>query len=208
MIPPSSIDLTTVGAVKSWLSGSGIAPVNTSDDDAIQACVTYFSNVFLWRTSMTNQDGTMPDENPFLQVVTYTETYDGPGGPRLFLNHRPIQDVQSLMISGQTIMASTGWGQTGYVIDGNKASITLRGCGWFYMDTQNINVVYDAGYPDLPSDIVLAATKSCALQYKRKDWIGLHSKSLAQGAGTTSYEAWELDPDVERLISNYTRWAV
>jgi hypothetical protein len=205
MIPPSAIDLTNVAAVKTWLSGTGVPPNNTSDDDSIQACITYFSAVFIWRTANGPQDNSFPDVSPFNEVVVADEVYDGSGSSRLFLNRRPIQFVNSLVVQTQNWIESTSYSQTGFVIDGTGASIFLRG-GLFPALPQCVFVGYGAGFNQTPSDIVLAATKSAALQYKRKDWIGLHSKALSQGAGTTSYETWELDPDVERLISNYTRW--
>lgn len=216
----SAIDLTTVTLVKNWLSANGVAPTNTLDDDAIQACVTAFSATFLQRTSRGPQDGSFPAASPFVAPVTYTEVYDGNGHDRLFVRNSPIQSVTSVIIGPYTIPHSTGWGVNGWEISGSKKYLFMRGgasvasfpglggVGAFAKGTQNVQIMYSAGYSSTPIDIQKAATKTSALEYKRKDWIGLVSKAMANGAGTVSYRDWEYDPDVENLIANYTRWTL
>ena len=217
------IDLTTVAKVKTWLSSGGLAPSNTDDDPQIQACITSFSAMFLWRTCKGNQDGEEPSESPFVAPISYTEVYDGNGKDRIWLRNSPIQSVTSVIVGTVTLTLSTGFNSPGVTVSGNKkyificrgntgiVNLTDLGYGWggcFPRGRQNVQVVYSAGYNSTPDDIEMAARKAAALNYKRRDWIGLRSKSLGQGAGSTSYQDWEYDPDVERLISNYTRYAM
>src|SRR5208282_4750682 len=108
--PNPALDLTTLAQVKSWLSSNGTAPAATSDDQNVEACITYFSLVFLWRTGLGPQDGSIPTNSPFIAPVAYTEVYDGSGSSRQFLHNYPIQSVASLQIENYQVPASSGWG--------------------------------------------------------------------------------------------------
>jgi hypothetical protein len=58
-----------------------------------------------------------------------------------------------------------------------------------------------------PPDVQLAATRMVYLTYKRRGWEGL--RSMAQkDVGQTNYSAWEVDPEVREVLSNYTRSAI
>ena len=219
----NAIDLTTLPLVKSWLAANGTAPTNTSDDANIQACITAWSAVFLRETGMGPMDGSAPTKSIFNSQIDFTEVYDGNGSNKLFLRHRPIVSVQSLILGTTAVVQSSGWGQAGFVINSDGLSLSLRsGSGGFsslsgfysgstssfWKGVQNIQVIYTAGYAATPFDIELAARKTAALNYRRKDWIGLANTSLGQGAGSTTYRDWIVDPDVARLITDYTRFAI
>jgi hypothetical protein len=217
------IDLTTVAAVKSWLSGTGIAPVNTSDDANIQACITAFSAMVLWKTGRGAENGAEPTQSPFTAPQSYTETRDGNGSRRMFLRNYPILSLSSLVIGFWTVPQSLAYGQAGWVIDQSGKSISLRGGsnayaspsffsfgygGTFYKDIQNIVITYTAGFAQIPDDLGLTATKVVSLMYKRKDWIGLRSKTMANGAGTTSYVDYEMEPNDVATVVHYRREAL
>jgi len=218
----SPIDLTTLAAVKGWLASQGVAPNNTSDDGNIGDAITAFSAMFIWRTGRGPLDGSDIVESPYVSPVTYDEWYDGNGSQRMFLRNSPIRDVTTLTIGNYTIPKSTNINTAGWVIDGTGASIALRNHGGgsftqgynfgfggsFVEDIQNVHVVYSAGYSSVPYDIEMAARKEVALKYKRKSWIGLKSSSMGQGAGSTTYVEWEVDPETERVMQNYARTAV
>lgn len=227
MVPNPYVDLTTLANVKSWLSAYGTAPANSSDDANIQACITTASIQFMWMTGRGASDGSIftvtspptPIVSPFVQPVQYSEWYDGEGKCRMFLKNYPIISVESVSVGFQSIPQSTGWGNAGFVIDGSGVSISLRsggsglsfspfypgGYGTFCKGLQNIHVLYTAGYPSTPPDIELAIRKWVALNYKRKDWIGLDSKSMGQGAGSTRFTKEEFDTEVQRLVDFYSR---
>ena len=72
---------------------------------------------------------------------------------------------------------------------------------------QNANVVIAYAYNGVPLDIENAVNIQVQLNYKRRDWQGLSSQGNPQ-LGTTAYTKWEIPPEVERVIQNYTRSAI
>jgi hypothetical protein len=203
-VVPNPIDLTTRAEVKSWLE---IAQEITSDDDLISGCITAASAYWLRRTGRGPASDEIPDLSPLVEPVTYDETYDGSGSARQFLRNNPIVSVTTLEVNGRTLPASTKFTERGYVIDGNGKSLVLRG-ELFSEGMQNVHVVYKAGFNGVPADIRLAATQMVAVNYKRRQWIDQKSQAMAAGAGTVTYRDWELPPEVERVIQNYSRTAV
>jgi hypothetical protein len=231
--PANPIDLCTVDDVLGWLNAqSPPAATPPTDVCSIQAIITSWSSMFLWRTGRGPMDEEMPTESPFNSIVNYVEAYDGNGHSKLYLRNYPIQSVNSLQIGNNTIVLSPGYGQAGYSVSVSKKYLHLRPGGgtffgslygsWygsvFWKGIQNVFVDYMAGYDPEPADIMMACIKSVALEYRRRSYIGVSSKSMAQGAGTISYLSpagaggdkgasggFEYDPDVERLILNYTR---
>lgn len=157
-ILPSPIDLTSINGVKSWLSANGQPNASTSDDANIQACITALSAEFLWRTGRGPRSNVLPTQSPYVEPVSFSETYDGNGHDQLFLRNAPIQSVQSLMINGVSIPQSTGYGVFGfaiaddgrslYMIHGSGAILSTRlGFGHhFSKGRQNVSVQYTAGY--------------------------------------------------------------
>jgi hypothetical protein len=262
--------------------------------------------MFLWATGRGPQDGSFPTASPFVIPISYDEFYDGNGSIRMYLRNSPIQGVILLQIGYHVIPQSTLWGQQGFVIDGSKESISLRGGSgggstsfsfgqwnsWnFWKGIQNVHTTYIGGYnfkkptvldvilpvtsppvaanvqvpnspPWLvdngvtykatgtaltlvtgsptqgqytvsstglygfsyldngaevliaytaafpPPDIEIEVRKTVSLNYMQRDWIGMKSQSMANGAGSVTYinEVW--DPSMKILIDRYTRWAI
>jgi len=224
----SPIDLTTVAAVKSWLSSNGTASSNTSDDANVQLCITAASAYWLWKLGLQDGDVTEDTESPLVTPVTYSDTYDGNGKTAMFLRRRPIQSVTSLQINTQVIPACpvgpAGINVAGYVITDDKKQIVLRngsynfatlpqpygffGCWTFAKGTQNIFVTYSAGFTVTPPDIELACIQMVAQNYQRKKWIDQKSQAMANGMGTVTYRDWELPPEVLAVMNAYKRMAV
>ena len=74
----------------------------------------------------------------------------------------------------------------------------------------NVQVSYSAGYTRCPYDLQEACFKAVAINYRRKEYIDLASKSLSAGAGvsgTISYRHWALPPEIEAVINHYARYA-
>jgi hypothetical protein len=166
----SAIDLTTVSMVKSWLSANGKPSANDTDDPNVQLCITAASMYWLWRTGRAAQNASVPSSSPFNQSVTYTETYDGNGKNKLFLRNTPCLSVTSLTINGQVMPLSSVWNQTGYVINADGKSLSIRqgggqnttqtqqyvlGCPSFTEGIQNIQIVYQAGFVEQPVNLEL-----------------------------------------------------
>jgi hypothetical protein len=214
--PNTAIDLTNLGLLKQYL---GVQQNNTIADLVLQLCITAASVEWIWRTGR-GPEGVVPAASPFVTPQPYDEFYDGNGSVRQFLRNWPIVSVQSLLISGRSISLSTGFGFPGYVIDQSKKSLSIRSflrqsqlgrapCGaGFDPGVQNVQAIYTAGFTQVPQDIVEKCTKMVAVNYRRTGWLDMASKSESSGGGvtgTTSYRAWEIPPDVAKVMQNYTR---
>lgn len=153
------IDLTTVAAVEAWLNQANV------DTALIQSAITNYSQFVLTFTGRTNLNS----------VASYSETYSGSGGDRLFVRNYPILAVSSLVIGTTNIPQSTSPQLPGWVIDtaGSTAAVALRSGGgstilsdqwpsrWgaygnapplgctpyrFVEGIQNVAIAYQAGY--------------------------------------------------------------
>ncbi len=185
----------------------------TTDDGLLQSIISSVSLYWLKRTGYQSLN----------TATAYNEWYDGSGTQRLFLRNTPIVSVQSLVVNGQTIMASVNHQGAGYVIDqGEKALVLLRGVSstfdtnvlsfgiwlpYFTKGIQTVNVQYTAGFNGTPYDIQNAAGQHVAAWYQRRQWIDQQSQNVS-GVGTTTYHKWPIPPEVEQVIQQYTRYAV
>lgn len=209
---PSPIDFVTLADVKTYLQGTGES--GTSDDSVIANHITGLSAYLLRDLGRGNPDDSTPTQNPFLTPVTYTEVRDGNGHAKLFLRNNPIKAVSSLIIGSQLVPLSSGFGQAGYGVAGNAKYIFLRSgsgglsCGGnvFNKGIQNVQVVYQAGYNACPPDLFDVCVRSVALIYKRKNWLGMKSKSMGNGAGNVVYAEWEFTPYDTEVFAQYRNW--
>lgn len=203
------IDLTTLGAVKAFAEVA-----SAKDDDIIQACITGFSQYVL------NWSG----RDSLNSIADYTEVYNGNGALRLFLRNSPITAVTSVQAGNFTLTPSAAFGQFGYFIEQSKKSLafrtgnlgTLRAARFsfpgncFARGIGNIQVIYKAGYDGTPADLEYAIRHACAINYKRRAWLDMKSKSIsaAGGTGTITYQDWAFPPEVERVLWLYQRGAI
>jgi hypothetical protein len=204
--PNAAVDLTTVEAVKDFLSID-----NTADDRVLQRLVTscsFSAQNFLNRNLLS---------------ASYTEQYDGNGKRRLPVKQTPITAVSSLvinmpafpwsygqyqnapgpMVGGTTVPLSPDGAQSqpGYDFDSN----TIFLCGYtFAKGIQNVWVTYTAGYSAVPLDVEEAIVEWVADRYRFRGRVGEKSKALPQG-GSVSYETGFLPDRVKGSLSNYKR---
>lgn len=228
---PSPIDQCTVDDVLAYL-GTTTNPTSSSDSGNIQLCITSASKYWLWRTGNEPADGSTPTESPLVEVVAYDEFYDGQGGLRQFTRHRPIVSVSLVQIGLVTIPQSQQIGQPGWLIDSSGRCITLRNAAGgnlnpsqrltvgfqsnyggyrFFSDSnnpQNVRITYMAGYNGTPPDVFEKTIKMVAINYKRKGWLDQASQAMAEGAGTITFRSWDLSPDIENVIREYSRKAL
>lgn len=59
-----------------------------------------------------------------------------------------------------------------------------------------------------PPDIEIANRQMVALNYKRRDWIGLKSRAMGGNAGSTTYGDWIIPPEAMQVLSTYKRLAI
>lgn len=210
------IDLTTVGNVKSW------ANITThTDDDLIQSCITAASQ---YVTTRTGRDVVLTGVSPgssLNSIQQFTEVHDGNGALQLFLRNDPIISIVSVQNGPYTYQLQSAFGQPGiYIATGQRSIAFYVGptLGQFtspypisYSFTKgkgNIQVVYTAGYSGTPADLEECVKKIVATNYMRRQWIDLASVNLnagGAGSGSTSYRSWEIPPECEHVIQNYTR---
>jgi hypothetical protein len=142
---PSLVDLTTLSSVKTWMSAYGDPSIGTSDDQNIQLAITAASRLFLRETGRGSRDWQTTDASPFNQVLTFTETYDGKGTDRLFVDQFPVMSVLSVVVNGVAIQQSNGPASYGWGIHRDRKSLYMS-LGRFGRGTQNVTITYTAGF--------------------------------------------------------------
>lgn len=214
VVPAQDInDLVLLDDVKSYLN---IDANNTNNDLLLQLLISSFTTFVLNRTSMSS----------FSQPQTYTEIYDGNNNMRLMLRNYPILSLTSVLVGAYTVPLSTGVNVPGIYIDGIKRSIAFRNAPFFWPNYSvisatlfpysfvkgqgNIQVQYTAGYTQVPYDLQDAAMRAVAIYYKRRNYLDLDSNTLSAGAGvsgTVRYRSWDLPPEINKVISFYSRYS-
>lgn len=133
-------------------------------------------------------------------VASYTETRDGHGGRRLTFGKAPVSAVASVTVNEQSIPASPGPGQPGYLF--TPTAITLN--GWrFARGDSNVSIAYTAGWTAVPADIAQACIEVVALRYRQMERIGLVSKGLA--GETTAFTQADAPAAVLAVLETYRR---
>lgn len=124
-IPPSPLDLASLSGCKAWIGGIS----GSAQDANIQACLTAASVYFLRQTGRGPRNWQTAAQSPFNQPVTYTETYDGISGGKLWLRNFPITAVSSVTVGSYTVPQSNGPTLPGWAIDDQGRAIVIRGGG-------------------------------------------------------------------------------
>lgn len=202
-------DLVLLDDVKSWLK---ISSVNNDDDGLLQMLISGFSAYVYNYTGRDN----------FTQVRNFVETYDGNGAQRMFLRNSPIRTLNSVLICSWSVPQSSSPTVPGLFIELSQKSIALRTSGWALMPPQaiypyqftrglgNIIVDYNAGYTQVPFDLGEAAIKAIAINYRRREWADMASKSLSASpaSATIRFRDWALPPEIVAVLDFYSRQAI
>lgn len=178
--------ITTVDKVKTYLTIAG------TSSDAMLAELVAAADAFV--LSYTGRKTVLEAD--------FVERYNGTGSDRLMLDNYPIASVASLVVNDRTIGPSAGYGQQGYFFD-NRALVLYN--ERFTKGFRNVQVSYRAGFAEIPADMEQAATYIVSQMYKRKDRIGVSSKTIGQES--ISYNANDLDATSKTILNEYkTRW--
>src|SRR5271170_6079220 len=196
----AAIDFVTIGQAKAWIPGFASNP---APDETIQLIITAVSR------EITRITGAGIDQNPSSPTygecslnsqITFTEILSGNGSNVLFLNNRPLvgtNPIVSLLVNGYAPPINVGYGvsgvarHTGYSVcfqQGFGSGSSNTSVGWpaygptgsFPMGTNNIKIVYTAGYGQLvedsdpaeftaPEDLQEACLEIIAVNYTRRD---------------------------------------
>jgi hypothetical protein len=121
-------------------------------------------------------------------AATYTEYYDGTLTDQLVLKQRPINSVTSLS-ARSTTLNDADWDvvpTNDYFIDTNAG--ILSAVSTFYGGWDRWQVIYNAGYSTIPSDLQEAcATLSAYLTTTAADFSGGAIKRKTEGSRSIEY---------------------
>lgn len=137
------------------------------------------------------------------EEATYTEYYDGTGTDYLYTNQYPIVTISG--IYDDTLWA---WGEdtlisgTEYRISNNKRKVLYN--TYFTDASENIKIVYTAGYTTIPYDIQQVCITEVLRIYKRKLEPDVSSKSMQDG-GQNVYITDAFLPSSVSVLNSYKR---
>lgn len=210
-VVPYAIDLTTLAAVKDELNIQ-----STSADSELQQYITAWSMAVLNRTGIQS----------FSQPELMTETRDGNGNYQMFTRLRPIINVVSVSISGVAVAQAGVWPSAGYYVADDQRSIKLRNPQFpisynyypnyttpapgFQRGQGNVQLVYWAGYVNVPVDLEMASRRMVAIYYGRKKTRDQASQGIAAGGttATTRFRDWDVPPEICKVVDYYSRLAI
>jgi hypothetical protein len=225
--------MTTVGAAKDWIPGFKNNPAPDATLQKLVTGVSRDVVRMLGaRVDWTKGSPTfgMSSLNAQIQI---TQRLDGNGSNVLFLDARPCLSIVSLQINGYTPPINVVYGQPGVYIEKDAYSIafatsgfgsgSVQTVGWpscgssgtFPMGRGNILITYLAGYgipvPDsdpqeytTPDDLEVAVDQIIALNYTRRDRVGLDSENI-QNSASTSYAKYDYPPEALAVLRKYVR---
>jgi hypothetical protein len=193
-------DFVVLNDLKRWL---GLEIGNTKEDDILSALITNLTAAMLNKINRAA-----------LLTATYTETRSGNGSSHLALKNFPVTAISSLTVNGVAVLASPDGIQAGYVFDIYQVSLIGSYFGWpppgnnfganFNSGTNNVVVVYTAGYATIPLEVSQACKEWCAFKYRQRSWIGQTSKHLATGE-TVSFSQKDMPDTVAAVLQQYQR---
>ena len=203
-MPTAPDDLCVLADLKAWLN------IQTATEDVLlQNLITRGSLQMLRWMSRDH-----------IIATSYTENRDGNDALFILPRNFPLISVSSVTVNGISISQATDQVSAGFVFDARK--IMLRGgssafyslgpyCSQYqYRFTrgfQNVQIVYQAGYQSVPSDLQQAAIEGFAYIYRRRTHIGEDSSS-ASGQVTINFSKEMLPPSVQMTLLQYRRRAL
>jgi len=185
-----SFGLTTRALVKSHL---GLGDSSTTHNVLIDSLVTGLSSQLQSRSGR------------HFGSWVHTETYDGLGVGRLWLEQGPLQSVTSIeelsySDAGEAALELDAWRYEGVGRsselggDDRRAHIVRLDGGKFSRGVRNWRVIYTAGYVNIPAGLTMDCTRLVVAHFRRRDIEGLVSK------GSVDLSATPLDPtDLDRM---------
>ena len=201
-------DLVSLSAVKPWLN---IASGDTSKDTILAFLISSCSSVM---EAWMGRD---------ICQATYTENYDGTGTSRLMLNQKPITAVSSITINGIVIPVVTDPLASGvmfdenglflvgsivpYYLPGNAAGSNVGANNVFNRGSQNVAVVYTAGYATVPMGLQQACIDFVGHKFAQRGRIGMKSDHIGVSAQGSAYDTDGIPDMVKAAMKPFKRWA-
>ena len=140
------------------------------------------------------------------ESTTYTEYYDGGGMSYLYTNQYPIISVTSINDdSGWSWTSSTVISGVNYRVANNSRSILLKNMR-FGNYTENVKIVYIAGYATIPGDLIDACATEVVAAFKKRKDPHITAKTADDGSGTR-YQTNFL-PSTKGVLDKYKNKAI
>jgi hypothetical protein len=176
-------DLTDLPTVKSWL---GLT--TTATDSLISSLITAVS------AFIPNYLGRQ------ILSADYVETYRGNGQDVMLLRNFPITAVASVAFAGQSITAPADPVAltSGLLFDDRTLSLI----GYCFPIGLPIVVSYTAGYAATPPDVAQAVIELVGEAFRRRDRIGVSSKTLG-GQEVVAFSLKDMNDAARGLLSSY-----
>ncbi|MBR23357.1 MAG: hypothetical protein CMF57_13120 [Leifsonia sp.] len=183
--------LVTLPRVKEYLGLSG-----SGDDDLLANIISGVSTRVKARTSRS-----------IVSAAVSAEIHDGNADDTLVLRRRPVTTVAEVRIDGAAIAAAS------YQIEPDAGILYRRDedtpaadASTWDAGRRNISVDYTAGYLTVPEDLVLAATKQAAYEFRNSqpggNRIGERGTILDAG-GSATYLVGPWAPGVLEVLEQY-----
>lgn len=157
----SPIDLTTVDAVKTYMGITG-----TDLDALLQQLITGLSQYVIDFCG-----------GP-IKSASYTEVYDGTGGPVLMLRVTPVTAVASVTVDRLALSYVNPATTSGVGYSFSTKALYLSGRN-FTAGLRNVAVTYTGGYTTVPDSLAEAVVEAVAERAQRARNEGITSRSIA-----------------------------
>jgi uncharacterized phiE125 gp8 family phage protein len=179
-------DLTTVEKVRSYLKLPDL-----EDDEWLTELVTQASQEV--KTALGRD----------ILAADYTHAFDGDDEQEIVLRQYPVQTVTSVSVDGTAVPARTVVSEGGWVLSGDAVHLV----GYrFTRGTQNVVVVYRAGYAAVPDDLERAVILQAALAYSDRDRFGKQSVNL--NGESVSFNGGLVKSVIDGILDRYRRVVV
>ena len=186
-------DLTTLAAVKLWLS---IPTATTSADDTLSSLISACSGDFLRAT-----------QRPDLLTATYTEVRQGDGSNRMILYHWPVSAISTLTVAGLSITESSDKIAAGWYLDEDidpERVFNVYLNAYTFTDGAMVAIEYTTGYATAPPDIAQAVIDWVAYRYKQVPNQGVTQRRLAEGESVQQQQV-DAPETTKACIERYRR---
>lgn len=195
----SSYALITLSDLQEFLGIDGFGNASLLER-AINRATALFEDATARKLSARDYsyDSTSEDYDPDNAAL------NGTGTSELALPQYPVNSLTTLRIDELSIDERASVYDTGWVLDKKNGIVTAQGY-IFTLGNKNIELVYNAGFSTIPSDLAEAACEQAAWFFKQSspggNLLGVSAKNLADGS--VSYAARELLSSVKPVIERY-----
>ncbi len=190
-----SYDLIASETLKAYMGIDG-SQQDALLESLIRQCTALFENVCNRKFKARNYsyDPDSDDYDADNAILSGNDTGE------LVLPQFPVNSLTTLIVDGITIPEPSLYGRDGMIMN-----------VFFPKGVQNVKVVYNAGYAEIPGDLEMVCIEQCAWLFKQSpaggNLLGVSSKSLADGS--VSYSARGLLPTAKEVLQKYrNRWVL